>query len=194
MLGMYAGTAEALPVYLQAPTDAYGNITLLTGESVTVDLYLSGASLPQSNPAAPLTGYGFNLDLGSGLTGSVLAGNPLYGAAPMSNFLGQGWDHEFIPTLAGLTEMGNIIGGGALPDVLLASFELVASEVGSFTFDVNGGVFFGEPIAALFDLGAEITVNVVPEPGTWLLMATGLLGMMFWARRKKAQGALIETA
>ncbi|MBI5136679.1 MAG: PEP-CTERM sorting domain-containing protein [Nitrospirae bacterium] len=43
----------------------------------------------------------------------------------------------------------------------------------------------------MFDLASEITVNVVPEPGTLLLMASGLLGLVLWGRRKRA---LIETA
>lgn len=186
MLGLFTGTAQALPVYLQAPTDAHGNITLLTGETATVNLYLSGAGMPA--PRSPLTAYGLNLNAG-GLTTNLLNGAAGYVASPFGLL---GADNEFIwgGNMSSLI-FSRDTDGGPLPDVLLASFELVASAVGSFTLDVNGGVYFGEPLAAMFDLASEITVNVVPEPGTLLLMASGLLGLVLWGRRKRA---LIETA
>jgi len=174
MLGLFASTAQAVPVYLQAPTDASGNITMLTGESLSIDLMMDRASMPNS-----MVYYGFDANLSGGLDVQGVSGNGLYTASPFPLL---NMDFEFMP----VNPFAALEGPGSLPDVLLASFDLVASEVGSFTFDINGAsIFLGEHLPALFQVGSEITINVVPEPGTWLLLATGLAGMVFWARRKR---------
>jgi len=51
--------------------------------------------------------------------------------------------------------------------------------VGQFHFSDN--VFHG-----FLDPPAEDTV-VNPEPSTWLLMASGLAGLIFWRRRRLSQ-------
>jgi len=181
MLGLFASTAQALPIYMQVNgADANGNVTMWSGDTLTVNMLIDSAGLPFTGQGA-IDYYGFDVTLDAGLTLGSVSGNSLY---QTSGFSMLNTAYEFIPLdPANLAIAGS---GGTLPDVLLASFDLVASTLGNFTFDVNGGVFFGEPIASLFQVGNALNITVVPEPGTWLLLATGLFGMIFWARRKRA--------
>lgn len=75
-------------------------------------------------------------------------------------------------------------GGGSFT---LDSFDLAdcrnTGEVGVIAFGYTGVTSFSLRHVALFQLD-NVTVNSVPEPGTYALVAVGLLASGFAARRK----------
>jgi hypothetical protein len=99
-------------------------------------------------------------------------------------------------TLFTLSELGGIFAGitgeilvsnvsyaGANADLLtLAS---VPGAVGGITFQVSGGADLDSLFANAHDYSYSGTFTPVPEPGTMLLMGSGLLGLGLWRKFKK---------
>lgn len=76
----------------------------------------------------------------------------------------------------------------ALFNVLIAA----NAPVGTFvnTFKITGGSDQNDNSVVV---GADFTTTVTPEPSTWLLMTTGLLGLVVITRRTPFQEAIRST-
>jgi hypothetical protein len=76
---------------------------------------------------------------------------------------------------------GTIDTGGA---ITLVGASRHASDPNSYPTIIDGGP------AVRYGAGSfQFTVSTVPEPGTWALMGTGLLGVAGLARRKRTPAA-----
>ena len=176
MIGFSSIAAQAMPVYF----DAGPSTTVTVNDPFTVSLYLdSGATAPVTSQ---LFGYAFNAT-DNGLTTNGVTGNGSYldlGSNPVyeNNYLA----NIFVPGSMA------VIDPNSPTDVFLAAFELVATAAGEFQLDVSGiASLFLEPLPLFFDAGLTIIAEAapVPEPGTWMLMGTGLLGLIYWTRRQR---------
>lgn len=76
-------------------------------------------------------------------------------------------------------------GPGASGSGLLASFTFSAASAGVGTFGLSNGTALDSLGAdQTFTLGPAVTVAVVPEPGSWMLISVGALLMIGVHRRK----------
>lgn len=123
-----------------------------------------------SNPVAAFGFYGNDIgDFGGNLSLSFLTGGGVI-AVPVP--------HTVVPS----GQFGGVNGG----NLFYFGYINVANPFTQVTFAMNiSGDFFG------FDnmtVGSVQQVSVVPEPSSWMLLATGFLGLGFVARRKKGPG------
>ena len=177
MIGFSSIAAQAMPVYF----DAGPSTTVTVNDPFTVSLYLdSGATAPVTSQ---LFGYSFNAT-DNGLTTNSVTGNSNYmslGANPV-------YEENFVLNFFDPSATMAVIDPNSPTDVFLAAFELVATAAGEFQLDVSGiASLFLEPLPLFFDAGLTIIAEAapVPEPGTWMLMGTGLLGLIYWTRRQR---------
>lgn len=85
-------------------------------------------------------------------------------------------------TLTGLGNFGFIFGLSA-PDAAAFQTALLANPTGSIGAGANISNASGGPETISVGVGPGVT-SVVPEPSTWLLMASGLVGVMAIRRRR----------
>lgn len=142
------------------PADlASGTITPIPTQS-TLTL---GAPLP--NSALTLTDSGGSIHLIYDLTG---ASNPPVGGAD-KNFFGL----VFLP----LVPLQDVVTHHNVP----GNYDITFTNV-SCTLDDNTSCLTDHP-------GYGFTVHPIPEPATWLLFASGLVGLLDYAWRRKKQAA-----
>ncbi len=175
----------ALLVFLFAATFAQG------AGAITVELVpeatevVVGASFEvelRANLDAPVLGWGLDV-FTMGPVGPV--GDPVIGPAwlPIESPDGDG--------LAAVAFPEGVIGD----DVLLATLRYAASAPGEITFqpsatvaDLTEGFALDPTGFAIFGSGPLVRVDVIPEPGTLLLVGAGLAGLAARGRRRSPLG------
>lgn len=85
----------------------------------------------------------------------------------------------------GTQQVGSTVGESAYslfsPNIRAAQTYTFTGYITSVTFYGNGNNFAAYSFPAIDDL----TLTAVPEPGTWLLLASALVGLLFYARQKR---------
>jgi hypothetical protein len=155
-------------------------IVRIVPAAASLDLGETGTFEIRADLSLPVLGFGLDLAFDPGRLSMV--GSPV---------IGPGWIPLFAPDgdgLAGLGSSGPISGS----DVLLATIAVQALTPGSTDLAASwtpGDLTEGFPLdptgfdAAVFE---PATVQVIPEPGTGLLVALGLAGLVRisrWPRR-----------
>ena len=203
-----AGAASAETTYSAATTVASGNAitALVPGDVVTIDVTLRSDGALTLGIGGAATGYDPAVaEFTSGTaTGSFLNGNcfPGFGCfggldnlapVPLTQTSVTAGILVAFATGASVTGVTNdgTIDEGVDGVAGSAQFQLVFTAVGpgTTTLDIgealaDGSATVGAGGATLVTNSASVTLTVVPEPGTALLMALGLAGLGFAGRRE----------
>jgi hypothetical protein len=95
--------------------------------------------------------------------------------------------NDFRGTQYGPGRFGGGLGGSSEWEHAVFTFD--ASTAGSYKLEMTVANFgFSDVASALFFASDSISSAAVPEPSTWLLLATGLVGLLSygWRRRQRA--------
>jgi hypothetical protein len=203
-----AGAASAAATYTAATTVGSGNATtaLVPGDVVTIDVTLRsdgaltlgiGGAATGYDPA--VAAYTSGTASSSFLNGNCFPGFGCFGGldnlapAPLSQTSVTAGILVQFATGASVTGVSNdgTIDEGVSGVAGSAQFQLVftATGPGTTTIDIGslasyGNATIGSGGADLGTTNASVTLTVVPEPGTALLMALGLAGLGFAGRRE----------
>ncbi len=190
-LGMMLVTASAQAVPIQ--------LTLLEGTNPSTNVFETNASghislglvldvtaFYNETTSAPLNSLlGFDMGIASSTGGLALEGITL--STGLGGFM------EYAPGQFVNTNLNNpaVIGSN---DFLLATLDIAKTAAGTLDLDILGTLWLAnEPLSLDFLLdGLSLTGSIatapVPEPGTWLLMGTGLALLIGLKRRKLLNG------
>lgn len=156
-------TAGAYSYTVAAPNDFFGagtaaNHWLSTNTATDVITF--------SNIGSNVRGIGANF-FGSDIFGNFLSGSTIIVSLTTTNgFFQQGVQNATLNSFLGFTTTGDIL------SMTVSAFQ----PVGNFTW----------PTVDNFVLAQAAPTNVVPEPSTYLLMATGMAGLVGVVRRRRA--------
>jgi hypothetical protein len=191
------GYSSTLLSFQDSSTDSGGSVTLsgstvasITGALInqlmvgSTDYTITGGTLSTCSGSADTTGCGSSTaDTELVLNGSVTIGthtlNETLATITLTSALtetqGAG---QFV---INLNNISSIVFGSNL----LSDLGIVPSSPTAFTGNVNGTVS-GSTLTPNSN-SVEAAVTLAPEPSSWLLMGTALLGFAFFARRKAFQ-------
>ncbi|KAF0220383.1 MAG: hypothetical protein FD174_1284 [Geobacteraceae bacterium] len=164
-----AGQAMAYSVSLTPASQ-----TILVGDSAQVDVNLAVGSTES------LFGFNFALTFAPAILGfNDLLFNPV-----LSNYI-TGFDPPTADTpdqvtFDGALDLGTALTNGAFT---LATLSFTGIGVGISPLDLTGTVLDLDPATGLVDVAASGRVEVVPEPGTFLLLGAGLAGLYGFRRK-----------
>ena len=195
LLLLGASTASALSISLSATTPT----TILIGETVTVKLYLDTGSetmvtsvftsVGNDNPSALSftsgTSPGQILFNTSSFEGVARVSQPTTGVA--GDAAGRVRAANFAtatPTGSGVSSANQLLAtliftGDAAGSIDLAPLLVTSGNLDEFTVAHAS-------VAGSVSLGGPVTITVIPEPGTALLMGLGLAGLAAAGRRRIA--------
>ena len=192
LLLLSASTASAISLYLHSPITTIG-----LGDTVTVELLMDTEG--ETQVTSVFTSVGNDNSLALSFTSGTSPGQILFntstfeGVARVSNPVdgvpgdaaGRIRAANFAtatPTGSGVASAKQLLAtliftGTQVGDAILAPLAIVGSdEVTVATVSVTGQVSLGEPLS----------ITVIPEPGTALLMGLGLAGLTAAGRRRMA--------
>ncbi len=162
------------------------NGTSMTSLGATYD---AAASSP-ANASGPISTPGFI----RGFSISSLAGSGVTFDAALDGTMQGGF-------MLSVTDGGRTLLGSRLtspfPNSPITLLATLAGDVSAATFEYAGSAYLANNAdytwtgsnGSLYDVGAfagAIQANVIPEPSTYLLMATGLAGLVVLGRRRRA--------
>jgi hypothetical protein len=96
--------------------------------------------------------------------GSVYVGTPLFDGYVQGN--------------AGCSELGIAQSGATPVQSYQGTISVHAGDYIDFFANAGGNGYGGDPT------GVSAKITQVPEPGTWIVLATGLIGLLVWRKRK----------
>ena len=179
MLSLPVSNASAASIDLRA----LGATTFNLGESLDVDVYIL---LDESDRGVGVGSVTLHLEYGGGVVSVVGsgAGSPFSTAVvnpippqegnPNSDFI------VFSQFGATVNSAEVFIGSLTLTGTTLGSYDLVARRFGSFPLISPAG---GGANRYDFTSDESLTVTIVPEPGTLVLLGASLAGLAFLRRR-----------
>ncbi|MAG30035.1 MAG: hypothetical protein CL908_03970 [Deltaproteobacteria bacterium] len=204
-----ASTASALVTFTATATAAGGDLlNLIPGEEVTLDIRISSDGTPTFGMGASVWGYDEAVaDFVSGENaasylyetciptyGCFTGLTNLAGGAAVESAIGANGNRVQIANSAGLVGItgtgaddpgldGVVAGGDAQFRILFTATGAGATTLNIGTGYQGDGIILdgGENEPAV---GATIGLNVIPEPGTALLMGLGLAGLAAAGRRR----------
>jgi hypothetical protein len=155
------------------------------GDNVVVDIVGSGFT-------TPTVGGGFSLSFDSSVLGLQLTDVLLYGQPAAPRTVPGPWDSSFPRSeslVAGvLADFSFNQFSGLSGNFPIAQLTFTALSVGTSTLQLNPSLFFpfadgsGNPLQVGFGAGS---VQVVPEPATWGMLAAGLALVGFFSMRRQ---------
>ncbi len=175
MLSLPLSNASAVTISLRPD----GPTTILVGETVNVDVFME---LDGSDQAAGIAAATLHLELGGGLV-SVVTSNAgsVFATANVNVVLSQ--DFIAFAQFASVVTAGEgKLGSLAITGETLGSYDLVARRFGSFPLFTEPG---DPPVPNRYDFSSDesLTITIVPEPGTLVLLGASLAGLAFLRRR-----------
>jgi autotransporter-associated beta strand protein len=191
----YTGVTTVQAGTLQMSENSYTNVLANGGADIQGGKAVLDYSATTASPAA---------DVQDALAASYNDGNwntgKIQSTTATTTGLTLGWKDEplasqvtIMPTYAGDANLDGLVGFADL-GALLGSFGKTGKvwADGNFNYDVDGLVDFAELGALLGNFnksvgvgGGGMSANAVPEPGTIVLLSTGLLGLLAYAWRKR---------
>ena len=185
-----------------------GTPTLVTGQNVPFDQTSGGVTAHFSSPEGAV--FSVQTDGSTGFTMSQFFGQYLNDNNPNRNFLDIKFTQQLssitltfatadfqqveIPTTIRLTAYENSTGTPAVGSATAhGTYASDTMPLGTLSFDSGGrpfnlveiGIPAGNPLGAMDFLVDNITVTLIPEPGSMALLGVGLLSLARLVRRRR---------